>query len=130
MKLILGKIFVSILAILTLNCSVEMPHPDRFLRWDGKDYVEDLSFNDIESIYELVTECWLDMKDHVPEQNDEDNDEVKPVNNINWIAISPYVFTLYDHKVGKQSYPPYIDHYHFAYNRKDSPPPDGLLAVC
>lgn len=130
MKLILSKILVSILAILTLNCSVEMPHPEQFLRWDGQDYVEDLSFNDIESIYELVTECWLDMEDHVPEQNDDDNDEVKPVNTLSWIAISPYVFALYDHSVGKQSYPPYIDNYYFFYSRKDSPPPDGLSAVC
>lgn len=130
MKLILSKILVSVLAILTLNCSVEMQHPEQFLRWDGQDYVEDLSFNDIESIYELVTECWLDMEDHVPEQNDDDNDEVNPLNTLSWIALFPDQFKLYNGHIGEQSYPPYIDHYHFAYNRKDSPPPDGLLAVC
>lgn len=130
MKLILSKILVSILAILTLNCSIEMPHPERYTEWDGDSYVEDLSYNDIESIYELVTECWLDMEDHVPEQNDDDNDDVKPVNTLSWIAeaTSPLVFGI--HHVRKQAYPPYIDNYCFFYSRKDSPPPDDRPVAC
>lgn len=125
MEEILNKILVSILALLILNCSVEMPHPSIHTYWDGEDYVEDLSFNDIESIYELVTECWMGLKDHVPEAEDEDSDEIKTGGLFDWIinntttSIKQAIFPVCDINSTK-----YNNEYYYLFSSTCIQPPD------
>jgi hypothetical protein len=64
---IIFKGFWLFMALQILNLSVDPPdmHPD---------YVpEDLSYNDMESIVEIVLEQLLDIEDAIPEQDDDDS---------------------------------------------------------
>ncbi len=124
MKQVLSKILVSIVALLTLNCSIEVAHPTSAKNWNGEDFVEDLTYNDIESIYELVTECWMDVEDHVPETNDDDSDELKPVKDNSWLVnyVSP-LNSLELTDISKQ-HGYYIDNYASVYLDRYSPPPN------
>jgi hypothetical protein len=58
-----------VLALHILNISIDTP--------DAKpaSVPEDLSFNDIESVAELVLENWLGIKDAVPEHDESDHEE-------------------------------------------------------
>lgn len=76
-KLRLSKALVGLIALLALNYSVDTAYDPVPLKWNGHEYAEDLTFNDIESIYELVTECWMEMEDDfVPEDEDSDGYEI------------------------------------------------------
>ena len=76
-KHILSKWLVGIIALLVLNCSVDTPFDPVSMEWNGSEYVEAADFNDIESLYELVAECCLDMNDDfVPENDDDDGFEI------------------------------------------------------
>lgn len=60
------KFFWFLMALHILNLSVDSPDP-------RPDYIpEDLSFNDMESIVEIVLEQMLDIEDAVPETDDDD----------------------------------------------------------
>lgn len=129
MPQILSKIIVGIIAILVLNCSIEAPYPQIEKKWDGKDYVEDLSYNDIESIYELVTECWMDMDNHVPEDNDDDdNEDTKVEKDYKWL---PPQFSSARKKPGIQVRDIHTYHediYISVIAEYTSPPPDISIA--
>lgn len=120
-----SKALVALIALLVLNCSVDTAYDPVAMTWDGEEYVEDMSFNDIESIYELVTECWMDLEDFVPEQDDQDGYELgKTIKD--WIA-APYLNFSLQHKVIKRYYVPHmIPTYPSVSGEIDIPPPDQL----
>ncbi len=89
----MSRLLVSLLALLILNGSIETCNlaPQK---WNGEDYLEDLSYNDIESFYEFFTECVLELEDFVPEQDD--NDEERTVKVMKeWIVTSIWEFPVF-----------------------------------
>lgn len=73
LKLIISHTLVCMLALLILNYSADFKEPVNYVPSKQKAAIMP-EFNEIESIYELVTECWMDIENHVPEQNNDDND--------------------------------------------------------
>lgn len=123
-KVILSKILLSVIALLVLNCSIEVQHPESDLQWDGTEFADDLSYNDIESVYELVGECWLGIEDLVPETNDDNSDEVKTGKNITWIIPYQQIFRYLYEAGSNKRFPYYIDHYISAQPDYYCPPPN------
>lgn len=120
-----SKALVGLIALLVLNCSVDTAYDPVAMKWNGDEYVEDMSFNDIESIYELVTECWLDMEDFVPENDDRDGYELGKTFK-DWIAI-PYPHFSLQHNIYTRHYVPHtITTYPSIFGEIDRPPPDYL----
>jgi len=60
------RIFCFLMALHILNLSVDSPDPR------PNHIPEDLNFNDMESIVEIVLEQVLDIEDAIPEQEDDD----------------------------------------------------------
>ena len=73
LKLIISHTLVYALALLILNYSADFKEPINYAPLKHKAAIMP-EFNEIESIYELVTECWMDIENHVPEQDNDDND--------------------------------------------------------
>ena len=121
----LSKALVALIALLVLNCSVDTAYDPVAMKWNGEEYTEDMSFNDIESIYELVTECWMELEDFVPEQDDRDGYELgKTVKD--WIAF-PYPDYSLQYKVAKTLYVPHsLLSYPSFSGDIDIPPPDQI----
>jgi hypothetical protein len=63
------KLLWLVMALHILNCSVDSPDPQ------PESVPEDLSYNDMESVIEIVLELGFDMKNAVPEQDDQDTDD-------------------------------------------------------
>lgn len=94
LKLSLSKALVALIALLVLNYSVDTAYDSVPVKWNGQEYAEDLTFNDIESIYELVTECWMDMDDDfVPEHDDDDGYEISKTLK-DWTHEKPLVYHI------------------------------------
>lgn len=68
------KLLLTVLAFIILNGSTEIANSAP-QKWNGDTYTEDLSYNDIESMYELMTECLLDLENCVPESDDHDDEQ-------------------------------------------------------
>ena len=62
------KIFWLAMALLIFNCSVDTPDPQ------PENVPEDLSYNDMESIVEIVLEQVLDIDNAIAEKDDPDTD--------------------------------------------------------
>ena len=73
LKFIISHTLVCMLALLILNYSADFKEPINYAPLKHKAAIIP-EFNEIESIYELVTECWMNIENHVPEQDNEDND--------------------------------------------------------
>lgn len=73
LKLAISNTMVCVLALLILNYSADFKEPLNYAPSKHKAAIIP-EFNEIESIYELVTECWMDIENHVPEQDNDDND--------------------------------------------------------
>lgn len=102
---VLRKLLLTVLAFIILNGSTEIANSAP-QKWNGNSYTEDLSYNDIESMYELMTECLLELEDCVPESDDHD-DEQKTKLKKDWtvtqitVPLSPFgpngaCFATYD----------------------------------
>ncbi len=126
LKLRLSKALVTLIALLVLNYSVDTAYDPVPMKLNGHAYAEDLTFNDIESIYELVTECWMDMDDDfVPEQDDEDGYEINKTLK-DWTCEIPTIYHI--------TTPSYIKNYeeHIGHSYTsialdiNLPPPDHL----
>jgi hypothetical protein len=77
-RLKLGKTLAFLLAILILNCSVDPPDSEFTLIYQNNQVKEDISKNDIENLYEFITEMLLGIDDHVAEYDDSDQEfEIK-----------------------------------------------------
>jgi hypothetical protein len=61
------KLLWLVMALHILNCSVDTPDPQ------PENIPEDLSYNDMESIVEIVLEEGLNIKDAIPEADDNDD---------------------------------------------------------
>lgn len=125
----LGRMLIALLALLILNTSIDTPDPADTFRWDGEDYVEDLSYNDIESFYELVTEEMLDMDNQVPEHDEDSGDTDKQGKTLQyWITNELPVLQLKTTETKQRIYP--LLHYtvHPRYGDVSSPPPDEKCA--
>ena len=121
----LSKALVAIIALLVLNCSVDTAYDPVAMKWDGKEYSEDATFNDIESIYELVTECWMDMDDFVPEQEEEDGYELGKTFK-DWVAQPMVEYSLLKNTF-TQNYPPHNTSIYLSISEEvNIPPPDHL----
>lgn len=124
----LQKMIVALLALLVLNGSIDTKDLRSATEWNGSDYVEDLSFNDVESMYELVTECLLDMEDFVPEHDDDSGDTDQTFKTAtHWIAGSHIAFAVKapDIKTGALIFPYIQPSFSKAYLRAETPPPDN-----
>ena len=92
--------FITFLALYMLNCSIDSPdnHPN-FV-------AEDLTFNDQESIVELVVEIILGFDETIPEYEDNDNHKhtVKKIRTIDLYSSSLHHFTLIINAYTKNSY--------------------------
>lgn len=68
-KHIAGRMIVALLALLMMNYSIAYnPGDEQAAQQTGTD-------NEIESVFELVTEEWMDIDDCVPEQDSDDAPE-------------------------------------------------------
>ncbi len=61
------RILWFVMALIILNCSVDTPDPQ------PQDVAEDLSYNDMESIAEIILEKVFNINDAIPEQDDDDD---------------------------------------------------------
>lgn len=96
------------------------------MKWNGHEYTEDLAFNDIESIYELVTECWMDMDDDfVPEQDDDDGYEISKTLK-DWNCETPVIFSIGPRSYNKYYLEHIIKNYASIPLDIDIPPPNHL----
>lgn len=69
------KSLLALLALLVLNSSADTrEHLNNYV-WNGESYAESPFHNDIESIYELITEITLGWEDHLPEADDSSEEE-------------------------------------------------------
>lgn len=74
-KTFAAKVLLASLALLVLNSSADTrEHLNNYV-WNGESYVESHTHNDIESIYELITEITLGLEDHLPEAGDSADEE-------------------------------------------------------
>ncbi len=64
----------ALMALLILNISIDSPDSYYTLSGGWAHGQENLSMNDIESIYEFTTEVIFGLDDHVPETDDHDSD--------------------------------------------------------
>jgi hypothetical protein len=122
-----SRLLVVLLALLILNGSVDPADPVSAVYWNGDDYVEDVTDNDIESLYELVTEQVLDLDDFVPEHDNDAGDTDKNMKAAyDWLHLSYYpdapklVVNL-----ASPVYPIYTPSFFEVFLSKDCPPPDG-----
>ena len=74
-KTIAAKSLLALLTLLVLNSSVDTREHLSSYVWNGETYIESPAHNDIESIYELITEITLGWDDHVPEADDSTDEE-------------------------------------------------------
>lgn len=120
----LSRALVALIALLVLNCSVDTAYDPVPMKWNGEEYTEDLSFNDIESVYELVAECLLDMDDDfVPEQDDNDGYEIGKTLK-DWTCTTPAVHLPFFHRAHRL-YPTHIEKQYPLIAREIClPPPD------
>jgi len=122
-----ARLLTALLALLILNTSIDTPDPSDTIVWNGEDYVEDLSYNDIESFYELVTEEFLDLEDFVPEHDDDSGDTDKTGKTLSyWLATEPQIFSLTPPKKGKPVYYAKDQQYFSISLDVNSPPPDKM----
>jgi hypothetical protein len=63
------KLLWLVMALHILNCSVDSPDPQ------PESVPEDLSYNDMESIVEIILEQGLDIQNAIPEHEDQDTDD-------------------------------------------------------
>lgn len=70
----LVKIKSLLLALLILNCSVDAPDSNFCLVYQDYQFKEDVSKNDIENLYEFITEMLLGIDNHVTEYDDSDHE--------------------------------------------------------
>lgn len=71
-----------ILSLMLLNISVDVI--DRSV---NKPWEEQQSYNEIESLVELITEIGLQMNDIIPENDDEDNQSIKGKQAIKYFIV-------------------------------------------
>ncbi|MGV3767175.1 MAG: hypothetical protein ACO1NW_13670 [Chitinophagaceae bacterium] len=74
-KTIAAKSLLALLALLVLNSSADTREHLSSYVWNGETYIESPAHNDIESIYELITEITLGWDDHLPEADDSADEE-------------------------------------------------------
>jgi hypothetical protein len=128
-RLFCSKVLCGIVALLILNSSIDGPATSDIMRWDGNDYTEDLSYNEIETFYELITEGIMDMEDFVPEHdNDADDTEKQSKTPQQLIAIMPVIFQLPVRTYTMQRYPERIDGLLAGIEENHTPPPDAAIA--
>ncbi len=127
-RLLCSKLLCVLLALLVMNSSIDGPAASDKMRWNGDDYTEDLSFNEIETFYELITEEIMDLENFVPEHdNDADDTEKQNKSPQQLIAILPYQFQLKVQQYVKQYSPYYIDNLQTAIAENSTPPPDEIV---
>jgi hypothetical protein len=117
-----------VLALLILNGSIDTRDLHTATFWNGSDYVEDLSFNDVESMYELVTECLLDMEDFVPEHDDDSGDTDKTSKTItHWINANQVFFAIKapETRAAIRVYPHMQPSFSNTFLQTETPPPDN-----
>jgi hypothetical protein len=122
----LSNALVSLIALMVLNFSVDTAFDPVPVKWNGTEYTEDPNFNDIESIYELVTECWLDMDDDfVPEQDDDDGYETGKTLK-EWVCTPPLQLSALSISYGKYYAEHIVPSYPSISIEVTIPPPDAL----
>lgn len=125
----LARLITAVLALLILNTSIDTPDPSDTFRWNGEDYIEDLSYNDIESFYELVTEEVLDMENEVPEHDEDSGDTDKQGKTLQyWLAHVLPALQLTMPAMKRQEYPLLNSATHTRYADVSGPPPDDKHA--
>ncbi|RYD55320.1 MAG: hypothetical protein EOP56_16460 [Sphingobacteriales bacterium] len=124
------RTLVAILALLILNGSVDTIDPISSIYWNGEDYVEDKDYNDVESIYELVTEEMLDLEDFVPEHDNDAGDVEKQVKTTtHWIALHHYPdipVSVHYYSCAKTHYPEITSRISTVFLARETPPPDSV----
>ncbi len=71
---ILSKGLVCIMALLIFNYSVDFSEPISAPKHNNTNKSATL-YNEIETVYELVAECWMNLDDCVPENGEDSNDD-------------------------------------------------------
>ena len=121
------KFVAFLLALLILNGSLDTPDIKDSMYWDGSDYTEDASYNEMESFYELFTEGLLEWEDFVPEHDEDPGDTDKQIK-------SPLDIALYTPTYTETARRPFRNRKNYAQLTEstatvalptDSPPPDG-----
>lgn len=127
-KIAWAKLLCGLIALLILNSSIDTPSNSDIMVWDGADFTEDLSYNDIESIYELLTEEILDLEDFVAEHdNDADDTEKNSKGPQQLLAILTEVYQLPVCRLPKPNYHnPKVSLLNNTL-KKHVPPPDALV---
>ena len=90
-----SRCIVALLALLIFNFSIAYNKGVRFEDTDSPAIglvFNAAPVNEIESVFELVTEEWLDIEDCVPETSDDDTPEdSSPAKNIHWdVCYAPF----------------------------------------
>ncbi len=120
----LSKLLVSLIALLILNYSVDTPDPLAYTLPNGK---ENLSKNDIESVYEYVTECMMDLDDFVPETDDGDETKVSK-KAFDWLVTNLFIELPHNtHYTCNTFADAYIGVFPAVSVGSVDPPPDGNL---
>jgi hypothetical protein len=76
-KITLSRMLCGLVALLVLNSSIDTPAASDVMTLDDGWYVEDMSYNDMESFFELFTEGLLDLEDFVAEHDNDADDTEK-----------------------------------------------------
>jgi hypothetical protein len=124
----LVNITALLLALLILNFSVDPPDSNFTLIYQNNQVKEDISKNDIENLYEFITEMLLGMDNHVTEYDDSDQElQIKKIDLmiLNDLLLHPEAFI---HCI-KKVYPLFCVNSAWEFVCNKYIPPDSTLEV-